>query len=237
MSLEKTSIILCTYNEALYIKNSIEELRKNIENLELIIVDDDSSDNTRDIIKNINSDDIAKIIHRKKTRGLASAFMAGLIQSSGNYIGWIDTNMSELAIKFKEMRSLLDSNYDIVILSRYVKGGGDNRNLLRSLSSKCYNRACSLLLGSKIKDYTSGIFLMKRKVLDEVNFLAYGHGEFFIEFIENANRKGFKIKEIPYVQMKDDELNVSKTAGNLFNFFYLGLIYFLRILKTIIRRN
>ena len=145
--------------------------------------------------------------------------------------------MSELVKKFKEMAELLDSNYDIVILSRYVEGGGDKRKLLRSISSKYFNYICSLLLGSKIKDYTSGIFLMKRAVLNEVNFLAYGHGEFFIEFIENANRKGLKIKEIPFVQMKDDELNVSKTAGNLINFIYLGFIYFLRIVKTIIRRN
>ena len=78
---------------------------------------------------------------------------------------------------------------------------------------------------------------MKRKVLNEVTFLAYGHGEFFIEFIENANRKDFKIKEIPYIQMKDDNLNSSKTAGNYFSFFYLGFIYLIRIFKTLIRRN
>ena len=237
MSSEKISIILCTYNEELHIKESIESLVDSINNLELIIVDDNSSDNTIKIINSLNKDNKIKLIQRHKTRGLASAFLTGLIQSSGSYIGWIDTNMSELNAKFKEMKILLESEYDIVILSRYVDGGGDNRKLLRSLSSKYFNLICSYLLGSKIKDYTSGIFLMRRKVLNEVNFLAYGHGEFFIEFIENANRKGFKIKEIPYVQMKDDELNVSKTAGSLIRFFYLGLIYFFRILKTIIRRN
>ena len=237
MTSDKTSIILCTYNEQFYIKKTILELRKNINNLELIVVDDNSSDETRNIVNESANEGLIKLIHRKKTRGLASAFLTGLIQSNGNYIGWIDANMSELVSKFKEMRSLLDSGNHIVILSRYIEGGGDKRNFLRSLSSKYFNLTCRLLLGSKIKDYTSGIFLMKREVLDEVNFLAYGHGEFFIEFIENANRKGFKIKEIPYIQMKDDELNVSKTAGNLFNFLYLGAIYFLRIIKTLIRRN
>ena len=237
MSSKKISIILCTYNEERHIKDSIESLNNYIDNLELIIVDDNSTDNTIKIINDINNDNKINLIQRKKTRGLASAFLTGLIQSSGNYIGWIDTNMSELNKKFNEMRILLESEYDIVILSRYVAGGGDKRKLLRSVSSKYFNMVCSFLLGSKIKDYTSGIFLMKRKVLDEVNFLAYGHGEFFIEFIENANRKGFRIKEIPYVQMKDDELNVSKTAGNLIRFFYLGIIYFLRILKTLIRKS
>ena len=237
MSLKKTSIILCTYNEGKYIEESIKKLKNHIKNLELIIVDDDSKDETRNIIEKINSNNEIKLIHRTKTKGLASAFLTGLIQSSGEHIGWIDTNMSELAEKFPEMGNLLETNFDIVILSRYIDGGGDKRNKLRAVSSKYFNYLCSFLLGSKIKDYTSGIFLMKRKVLNEVNFLAYGHGEFFIEFVENANRKGFNIKEIPYVQMKDDELEVSKTAGNLINFIYLGFIYFLRILKTIIRRN
>ena len=139
MTEKKTSIILCTYNEADYIKDSINKLRKNITNLELIVVDDNSSDETRSIIKSIEDKNNLKLIHREKSRGLASAFLTGIIDSSGEYIGWIDTNMSELTIRFKEMINLLDAGDDIVILSRYVKGGGDERTLLRSLSSKYFN--------------------------------------------------------------------------------------------------
>ena len=160
----------------------------------------------------------------------------GLINTSGDIVGWLDSNMGQIAKKFPEMLQYL-KEADIVILSRYVAKGKDERNKIRVIASYLLNKFSKLILRSKINDLTSGIFLMKRGVLDAVNFLAYGHGEFFIEFIENANRKGFKIKEIPYVQMKDDDLNVSKTAGNFFNFFYLGLFYFLRILKTKIRKN
>ena len=209
MSTIKTSIILCTYNEENYIKNTIQELEKNIKILELIIVDDNSTDRTREIINNLNHNNKINLIHRRKTRGLASAFHSGLIHATGEYVGWIDTNMPELVVKFNEMDKLLESTCDIAILSRYVEGGGDKRNLLRSLTSKYFNIVCSLLLGRNIKDYTSGIFLMKKEILNEVNFFPYGHGEFFIEFLENANRKGFNIKEIPYIQMEDDELNES----------------------------
>ena len=237
MNIKKISVVLCTYNEANYVKDSISKLQQNIQNLELIIVDDDSSDDTREIINNLNNKNDLKLIHRKKSRGLASAFLTGIVESSGDYIGWTDTNMSELTTRFKEMITVLDSNYDIVILSRYVNGGGDNRTLLRSLCSKYFNFVCRIMLGSKIKDYTSGIFLMRREVLNEVNFLAYGHGEFFIEFLANANKKGYRIKEIPFVQKKDDDLSVSKTGSNIFTFLYLGFFYFLRIIKTLTRRN
>ena len=237
MTQKKTSIILCTYNEATYIKETIKQLKQRIENLELIIVDDNSSDNTREIIHALNLNNEIKLLHRKKTRGLASAFHAGLMRCTGEYIGWIDTNMSELVIKFKEMDALLVSGHDIVILSRYIPGGNDERSLLRYATSKYFNIFCSYLLGRNIKDYTSGIFLMKKELLNEVSVLPYGHGEFFIEFLENANRKGYSIKEIPYIQMKEDNLNLSKTASNLFRFFYLGIKYILRIFTIIIRRN
>ena len=49
----KTSIILCTYNEAKYLESTISELEKNITNLELVIVDDYSTDGTVEIIKKL----------------------------------------------------------------------------------------------------------------------------------------------------------------------------------------
>jgi glycosyltransferase involved in cell wall biosynthesis len=52
----KTSIILCTYYEVYYIKNTVEQIQKIIPNLELIIVDDNSTDGTQDIINQINEE-------------------------------------------------------------------------------------------------------------------------------------------------------------------------------------
>ena len=234
---QKISIILCTYNEAIYIKKTINELQENIPNLELIIVDDNSTDGTQKIIHELNHNNKFKIIVRKKSRGLASAFLRGIIEATGDHIGWLDTNMSELAPRFIEMNKLITLQNDIVILSRYINGGDDKRNLLRFLSSKYFNIFCGILFRQPIKDYTTSIFLMKRNVINEVSFIGYGHGEFFIEFLYNAYKKGFKIKEIPFVQKKDSIMGVSKSAPNLTKFFYHALMYFLRVLITIVRRN
>ena len=233
----KISIILCTYNEAIYIKKTINELQENIPNLELIIVDDNSTDGTQKIIHELNHNNKFKIIVRKKSRGLASAFLRGIIEATGDHVGWLDTNMSELVPRFEQMSKILNSENDIVVLSRYVKGGDDKRNSLRAISSKFFNIACGLLLRTPIKDFTNGIFLMKKKVIDEVTFLGYGHGEFFIEFLRNAHKKGFKIVEVPFIQNKDDDFGMSKSAPNIIKFFYLGLMYFIRIITTIIRRE
>ena len=233
----KASIILCTYNEAKYIENAIKNLNNNISDLELVIVDDNSSDGTVDIIKKINKDNKYKTVFRKKSRSLASAFVRGISETSGDYIGWLDTNQSELAPKFNFMIKELETDSDIVVMSRYVPGGGDERTLLRSLGSKYFNLFARLILRIPVKDLTNSIFLMKRKVLDEVTFLGYGHGEFFLEFLYNAYKKGYKIKEIPHLQKKDQDLQGSKSAPNLTRFFYYGVMYVLRIFSTVLRKR
>ena len=145
--------------------------------------------------------------------------------------------MGDLASRFPKMIEELNSDNDIVVLSRYVKGGGDHRIWLRRTCSKFFNLFCRSVLGTPIKDFTSSIFLMKRNIINEVTILGYGHGEFFIEFLYNSHKKGFKIKEIPHIQKKDDDIANSKTAPGLVKFIYHGTMYFLRVFSSIIRRK
>lgn len=230
------SILLCTYNEGKYIKDTILNLDKSLSNLEIVIVDDNSKDNTLSIIKNLETNCKIKLIKREKIKGLGSAFQRALIESTGENIGWIDTNMGELAELFPKMINQLQK-YDLILLSRYVDGGSDERIFVRVFCSKLINFFCRLILSNKIKDYTSSIFIMKRKVLNETAILGYGHGDFFIEFLFSAIKKGYLIKEIPYVQKKDEEDGNTTTSPNLVRFFILGFFYFLRVLITRFRRN
>jgi len=233
--MHKVSLILCTLNEEPHIEKTIKKIFKVYPKGELVIVDDNSTDNTIKIIKKFKSQNI-NLIQRKKARGLASAFIVGMFNAKGNYIGWIDSNMDYVMDKFKNMEELLDRGYDLVLLSRYVKGGEDQRQFIRVFFSRSFNWFCRLFLTNKIKDFSSGIFLLKKDILKEIVPLGYGHGEFFVEFILNIYQKSFKIKEIPYIQQMDD-LNVkSKTLPNLYHFFRLSLVYFIRIVTISFRK-
>ena len=229
---KKVSIILSTYNEALFIEKTINEIFKSIENVEIVLVDDNSKDGTLEKVKSIDNRNL-KFISRN-SRGLASAFLLGMINTDGDYVGWTDSNMPQLIPLFKEMVKKLNE-YDVVLLSRYIDGGGDQRSRIRILSSKVINFICRLLLGNEIKDYTSSIFLMKRNVLIHGVPIAYGHGEFFIEFLYKIKKSGIKIYELPYVQPPDAE--GSKTASSIIRFFTLGLSYLSRILIIRFRKN
>ena len=230
---KKISIILSTYNEAQVIEQTISKIFKHVKNVEIILVDDNSSDGTFEKVKKIDNPNLK--LFSRKSRGLASAFLLGLINATGDVVGWIDSNMDLLAVKLPDMISKLD-NHDLVMLSRYVEGGKDERKGLRIVASQIVNLICRFILGRKIKDYTSGIFVMNRSVLNKVVPISYGHGEFFIEFLYKAKQKGVKILEIPFIQPADIE-GISKTAPNMFKFIYLSFFYITRIILSLVRRD
>jgi dolichol-phosphate mannosyltransferase len=229
---KKISIILSTYNEAFVIKESIDNIFFTLDDVEVILVDDNSIDGTLDVLKKIQHKNFK--FFSRNSRGLASAFLLGLINTRGDYIGWTDSNMPQLTHHFNEMIKKLQT-HDVVLLSRYVDGGGDQRSIMRVFSSKIINFFCRFILGNEIKDYTSSIFLMRRSVLKYGVPIAYGHGEFFIEFLYKIKKNGMKICELPYVQPPDRE--GSKTASSILRFFSLGFSYLIRIMVTRFRKN
>ncbi len=232
---KKTSLILCTFNEKNYIENSIRLINENIDNCEIIIVDDNSNDGTLEILDKIKSIYNFKLFVRKNERGLASAQLKGFMEASGDYLGTVDVNSKDQILYFKKLILELNEGYDIASLSRYLKNGGDQRIMIRSLSSRLINLVCKILLRIPFTDFTSGIFLMRKNVLNETKHLITGYAEWYIEFIYILYKKKFKIKEIPYVQTIDDTDIQSKSFPNLFTFLYLGFKYFLRAIITIFR--
>ena len=223
---DSISIILSTYNEAPVIEDTLKTIFETIKGVEIVLVDDNSTDGTLEKVNKFKDLNI-KIFSRKE-RDLASAFLLGLINTTGDKIGWIDSNMGKLIKFFPGMIEDLNDN-DIILLSRFVKNGNDERSKLRVMSSKLINLFCRLILSNKIKDYTSSIFIMRRSCLTSAIPIGYGHGEFFIEFLYNCLKSNLKIKEIPYTQPPDKE-GISKTASSFLRFFKLGLNYIIRIL-------
>jgi len=233
---KKISIILSTYNEAPFVVQTINEILNNIKNVEIILVDDSSTDGTLEKVKKINNPNLK--IYSRRFRGLASSFLLGLINSSGDIVGWVDSNMKSAAAKLPEMIDQLNNN-DIVLLSRYVEGGDDKREKFRSFAGRFLNWIYQLTLSKKILDYTSGMFVMKREVLLMAIPNCLGHGEFFVEFIYKAHKRGVKIYELPFIQPSDLEGHIkrSKTASSLFHFIHLGFHYISVIFHAHTRRK
>ena len=109
----KISIILPTYNGSKYIRKSIDScLNQTYKNLELIIVDDGSSDKTPEIIKSYKDIRI-KYIRHKKNKGLPFALNTGFANATGEYLTWTSDDNQYLPEAIEKMLSYLNSDKKI----------------------------------------------------------------------------------------------------------------------------
>lgn len=202
----QVSIIIPTYNESrniIQILKSIgENLPKNI-SAEAIVVDDNSPDSTGKIVdeylKNVKK--IAgytmDIIHRTSKSGLSSAILSGIQRAKGDTIVVMDSDFSHPPqIIPKLIESLKNYQCDMVIASRYIKGGKINGwTLKRKIMSKIATLIAKKGLGVKTKDPMSGFFAFKKNILKGINFDAIGY-KILLEIL--VKKSGIVVKEIPY---------------------------------------
>jgi dolichol-phosphate mannosyltransferase len=230
----RVSIVLATYNERENILDTIRNIFEYVKDpTEVIVVDDDSEDETWKLVENLRDPRVV-LIRRVDTRGLASAFNRGIIESRGEIVGWMDADMCMPPSMLPDMIKKLDE-YDIVVGSRYAPGGQDDRAFLRVVSSRLINGLAQLALGFGIKDYDSGFVVLRRSVFNKVSIIPTGYGAYFMEFIYTCRKKGLTVFEMPYV-FRDRAKGISKSAPSLFRFFKTGMQYVIRIFTARLRR-
>ena len=232
--MNKISFILTTLNEETHIYEILNTIRNEVESYEIIIIDDQSSDNTINIINSFNDINI-KVYIRDFNSGLGSAIVSGIFLSTGDILCWVDVSMSYVIKKIINESGSLEK-YDITIFSRYIKDGGDLRNYKRKIPSILINKFARLILTKKITDYTGGLFIFNRKLLQNIFPLAIGHGNYFIDFIYRCHLMNLKINQVPIVYKKDVLVEKSKTFKSIISFLILGIRYLITIIIVRIKK-
>ncbi|MBN2126852.1 MAG: polyprenol monophosphomannose synthase [Candidatus Diapherotrites archaeon] len=230
------SVVLPSYNEKENIEEALERISKAVgkQLLEIIVVDDNSPDGTWKIVQEKSKKNPKyKLIRRMHEKGLASALAEGVSKAKGDIIVWMDCDLGLPPEDIPRLIKELDK-YDVAVGSRYVKGGKDTRNFFRAYLSLMLNLFAGLLLGNYIKDYTSGFIAVKKQVLTEIKLSTKGFGEYFTEFIYCAGKKGFKITEVGYIYTNRKK-GKSKSDGDIFTLFKLGIQYGLTIIKLFLK--
>jgi len=156
------SIVVPTVNEAdnidpLFQRIFAAEIPEDVE-IEIIVVDDSSTDNTRERVKRWTRQKPVKLICREGRAGLANAVVAGARAAAYEYVLVMDADLSHPPEKIAEMiQPLLDNECDMVIGSRYVEAGATPQ---WPLSRKIASRLASLpaLLFTDVNDPMAGFF-------------------------------------------------------------------------------
>ncbi|MGN0929336.1 MAG: polyprenol monophosphomannose synthase [Alphaproteobacteria bacterium] len=175
--MKKVCVVIPTYNEKGNIKNIISEDLKINPNIHILIVDDNSPDGTGKIVDELIASNIydgkLHIIHRKGKLGLGTAYIEGFkwgLKNGFDIFISQDADFSHNPIYIKDMLDLIEKGNDLVIGSRYVKGGAVvNWGFIRKCISKGGSLYSRILLLTNIKDLTGGYNCYTRKSLEKIN--------------------------------------------------------------------
>ncbi|MFA6227934.1 MAG: glycosyltransferase family 2 protein [Patescibacteria group bacterium] len=160
------SIIIPAYNEAETIGKTIEGLKNSINNLslnfEIIVVNDASTDNTSDILKNITD---IKIIVQPYNKGYGAALKTGAKTAQSEWLIFFDADGQHRPEYIKEMVPFMD-NFDLISGERV----GYQGPWLRQPGKKLIHWLAIYLLNKKISDFNCGLRLIKKN-----EFLRFSH--------------------------------------------------------------
>jgi len=197
------SIVLPTYNESQNITRMLDSIAEALPAgiaAEIIVVDDNSPDGTGDIASRhgLDSNNLRiKVVRRQAKLGLSSAILAGVQSASGDIVVVMDGDFSHPPQTIPHMvEELQDKKWDIVVASRYIKGGSvAGWPFKRRLMSKGATKIAKYGLGIQVHDPMSGFFAFRRHIIEGVKFDAIGY-KMLLEILVKA--KGARVKELPY---------------------------------------
>jgi dolichol-phosphate mannosyltransferase len=241
-SKKKLCLIIPTYNE----KENILELISRIQafqsklslGLNLIVVDDGSNDGTPEIVKQrmANFDNL-QLIERPRLLGLGSAYLDGfafaLAIHDSDYFGEIDADLQHPPETLIEMSKAASAGADVVIASRYVKGGGSlGWSLGRRIVSKSANLLAKACIRAPASDLTSGFRIMSARAIGgllKTKLSTKGYA-FQIESLYVYRKMNMTFSEVPYLfeQRKSGETKlrwkeIAKFAGAALKLGIFGL--------------
>jgi len=217
----KVSVIVPTYNEKENIEALVTQLLALPTGVHVIVVDDNSPDGTGALADRlaVESDGRVGVIHRAGKLGLGTAYIAGFkraLAEGADLICTMDADFSHNPRYIPAMVDKIGQGYDLVIGSRYVRGGGSTGCTFdRKLLSWGANAFARTMLSLRAHDTTAGFRCYRHAVLagmglDEIKASGYS---FLIEMLYGVQRHGWRVGEVPII-FGNRRLGTSKVSKN-----------------------
>jgi len=211
-------IFIPIYNEERNIKSNLEYMYKKflkLLNAQFIVylVNDGSTDKTDEII---NSMTLENLIHLRCNGPSVRENLAKMMFEHGeddDLLFFMDADLSTNIAALPHLFKATNDGYDIAIGSRYVKGSKLSRTPFRFIVSKIFNLFLKIYFGSKINDHECGFKLFKASVIkDLIVDLGWNlkrRAFWDSEMLIRAQRKKYKIKEIPVIWVEGPKSYIS----------------------------
>lgn len=228
------SVVLPTYNEREGIGELVDEVlgvaRAARLDLEVVVVDDASPDGTAAHLETRYRDEPAVRVHvRRGERGLATAIRRGIELARGETVVVMDSDGNHDPALVPLLARCAE-DFDVVVGSRYVLGGGMLTSAFRYWASYAFNVLIRVVLGLRIHDNLSGFLAFRRDLLARLDAdrVFHGYGDYAIRLLHQVVRRGGRVLEVPTVYRfrKGGE---SKTRFFAYFWTYLLSVFRLRL--------
>ena len=193
----KISIVIPVFNESKTICDVIARVEEAINDKEIIIVDDNSTDGTRDLLLKYEGEKDFKVIYQPKNKGKGAALRAGFDIAKGEIIIVQDADLEYNPKDYPILlEPILDNRADVVYGSRFL--GGPHRVLFfwHYLGNLFLTMLSNMFTNINLSDMETGYKVFRRKILESITLKCDRFG-FEPEFTSKVARKKFIIYEVP----------------------------------------
>jgi dolichol-phosphate mannosyltransferase len=213
-------VIVPTYNEKENIDPLVTQLLALPMRVHIIVVDDNSPDGTGEIAGRLAVENAGRVsvIHRPGKLGLGTAYIAGFkeaLAEGADLVCSMDADFSHDPRYVPDIVDKINQGYDLVIGSRYVRGGGSTQTLDRKLFSWGANTLTRVLLGLHAHDTTAGFRCFRRQALESLDLdsIKSSGYSFLFEMLFTVEQRGWKVGEVPII-FQDRRMGASKISRN-----------------------
>lgn len=214
----KTLIIIPAYNEAENIIRTISDIRLNVTNMDYVVINDCSTDNTKELLKNNNINFLNLPINLGIGGGVQTGYQYALEEEYDIAIQFDGDGQHDARYISSLIKPIVSGEADFVIGSRFLQGKGFQSTSIRRLGINFLSQLIQILCKVKVYDVTSGMRAVNKKMIREfaINY-AQDYPE--PEAVLMAGLKGAHILEIP-VEMRERQAGVS-SINSLKSIYYM----------------
>ncbi len=203
----KTLVIVPAFNEAQNITQVVQDLKKHIPEADIVVVNDCSTDKTKEVLKRENYNYIDLPINLGIGGGVQTGYCYALERGYDIAVQFDGDGQHDARYLKELIAPIKDGQADVVVGSRFIKKEGFQSSAMRRLGINFLSGLIDLLCGVKVRDVTSGMRAVNRRMIEQ--FAAdYAQDYPEPEAILAAGLAGAKIMEVP-VQMRERQGGVS----------------------------
>ena len=217
MSHPYLSIVIPAYNESARIELTLERVMECIYNqewdAEVLVIDDGSTDDTREIVKRwMDIHPRLHLVRNPGNRGKGYSVRNGLLQAAGDVVMFTDADLSAPIEEAERLLAVIEAGADVAIGSRWMDRGRQtvHQPLYRRFFGRCFNRLTRTIMGLPFKDTQCGFKAFRRSAAQIIFRLQrIERWGFDPEVLFIARKLRYKIREVPVTWGHDERSRIS----------------------------